>query len=144
MRHDWPMANVGAGQVRVRVAAAAVNNTDIWSREGAYGTAADPQAVVRWKGVPLAFPRIQGIDIAGEVVRVGDGDDDGWISRRVIVDPAFRYEGEYPADIVGSEVEGGFSQFHLCAERRLHDVGGSPLSAVSWRVFPPPTALRWA
>ena len=134
--HDWPIPNVGAGQVLVRVAAAAVNNTDIWSREGAYGTAADPQAVVGWKGVPLAFPRIQGIDIAGEVVRVGGGVDDGWVGRRVIIDPAFRSEGEYPADIVGSEVDGGFSQFHLCAERQLHDVSDSPLSAVQLACLP--------
>jgi NADPH:quinone reductase-like Zn-dependent oxidoreductase len=70
------------------------------------------------------------------VVQVGDGVDDRWIGRRVIVDPAFRYDGEYPADIVGSEVDGGFSEFHLCAERQLHDVSGSPLSAVQLACLP--------
>ncbi len=134
--HDWPVPSVGAGQVVVRVAAAAVNNTDIWSREGAYGTAADPDAIVGWKGVPLRFPLIQGIDIAGVVVEVGDGVDDGWNGRRVIVDPAVRYQGDHPADIAGSEVDGGFSQFHLCAESQLHDVTATPLSSVQLACLP--------
>ena len=33
-------------------------------------------------------------------------------------------------------MDGGFSQFHVCAERQLHDVGGSPLSAVQLACLP--------
>ncbi len=133
---DWPRPEVGAGQVLVRVTAAALNNTDIWSREGAYGTADDPDAVVGWKGVPLDFPRIQGIDVAGEVVEVGSGVDETWNGRPVIVDPAARYDGAYPADIIGSEIDGGFAQYHLCSERQLHDVSGSPLSPAQLACLP--------
>ena len=136
VRHDWPVPVTGPGQVLVSVAAAAVNNTDIWAREGAYGTAADPDAIVGWKGVPLQFPLIQGIDIAGEVVEVGDGVDRAWIGRRVIVDPVARYEGEYPAEIAGSEVDGGFSQFHLCHQRQPHDATSSPLSQLQLACLP--------
>ncbi len=128
VHHDWPRPTAGPGHAVVRVTAAAVNNTDIWAREGRYGTADDPDAVVGWKGVPLDFPLIQGIDVAGEVVGVGEGVDPAWVGRRVVVDPAARYEGEYPADIVGSEVDGGFAQFHRCAADQLHDVTASPLT----------------
>ena len=43
VRSDWPCPTPGPGEALVGVTAAALNNTDIWSRQGAYGTAADPQ-----------------------------------------------------------------------------------------------------
>jgi len=128
VRTDWPRPTPGPGQALVRVTAAALNNTDIWSREGAYGTAADPDAIVGWKGVPLDFPRIQGIDIAGEVCASGAGVDAAWLGARVIVDPAARYERDLPVDIVGSEVDGGFAEYHVCSVEQLHDVTASPLT----------------
>ncbi len=128
VRSDWPCPQPGPGQVLVRVTAAALNNTDIWSREGAYGTAADPDAVVGWKGTPLDFPRIQGIDIAGVVCALGNGIEEAWLERRVIVDPVARYVDDLPCDIVGSEVDGGFGEFNLCSVDQLHDVTASPLT----------------
>ncbi len=125
---EWRCPSPRAGQALVRVTAAALNNTDIWSREGAYGTAADPDAVVGWKGAPLDFPRIQGIDIAGRVCAVGAGVDEAWLDTRVIVDPAARYVDDLPCDIVGSEVDGGFAEYHVCSVDQLHDVTTSPLT----------------
>jgi NADPH:quinone reductase-like Zn-dependent oxidoreductase len=136
VRGDWPRPTPRPGEALVRVAAAALNNTDIWSREGAYGTAGDPDAIVGWKGVPLDFPRIQGIDVAGEVCAVGSDGDAEWIGHRVIVDPAARYEGDLPADIVGSEVDGGFAEYHVCRIAQLHDVAGSPLSDAQLACLP--------
>ena len=37
LHHDWPRPRPKSRQVVVKVAAAAVNNTDIWTRKGAYG-----------------------------------------------------------------------------------------------------------
>lgn len=136
VRADWPCPAPGPGEATVRVAAAALNNTDIWTREGAYGTAADPEAVAGWKGVPLEFPRIQGIDVTGEVAAVGDGVDESWIGRRVLVDPAARYEHDLPADIIGSELDGGFAGFHRCSLAQLHDVTGSPLTDAQLACLP--------
>ncbi len=82
VRDDWPRPQVGPGQALVRVTAAAVNNTDIWSRQGAYGTTSDPDAIAGWKSVPLDFPRIQGIDIAGEVAAVGADVDRKGVGRQ--------------------------------------------------------------
>lgn len=128
IRNDWPTPRVGPGQALVRVTAAAVNNTDIWSRRGAYGTAEDPDAIAGWRGVPLTFPLIQGLDIVGLVVQVGSPTDSDLIGRNVLVDPITTYQNGFPSEIVGSESDGGFAQFHLAAVERLHDVTGAPLS----------------
>ncbi len=126
-RTDVPRPRATPGGAVVRVTAAAVNNTDLWSREGRYGTADDPDAIAGWKGTPLVFPLIQGIDIAGEVVEVGDVADEEWLGRRVIVDSAAEYDRGAPSRIVGSEVDGGFAQFFAGSVGQLHDVTGSPL-----------------
>src|SRR5690606_25598363 len=49
-RTDVPVPRPAAGEVLVEVAACGLNNTDIWVREGAYGTADDPGAVATWRG----------------------------------------------------------------------------------------------
>ena len=133
---DWPCPQPGPGEVLVRVTSAALNNTDIWSREGAYGTATDPEAIVGWKGQPLDFPLIQGIDIAGTVSAVGPDVDPAWIDARVIVDPIAEYDGDFPARIIGSELDGGFAQYHCCSERQLRDVSASPLSDAQLSCLP--------
>lgn len=129
IRSDWPRPRASAGEAVVRVTAAGVNNTDIWTREGAYGSASDPNAVVGWRGVPLDFPRIQGGDVAGTVVDVGEGVGDDLVGKRVLVDPAVQYDAAgRPTHMVGSETDGGFAQFHVSSVDHLHDVGDSPLS----------------
>ncbi|MER5269135.1 alcohol dehydrogenase catalytic domain-containing protein [Actinosynnema sp. NPDC002837] len=77
VRDDWPVPVPGEGEVLVRVTAAAVNNTDIWTREGAYGLPGQPDALAGWRG-PLRFPRVQGGDIAGVVDAVGPGGRASW------------------------------------------------------------------
>ncbi len=128
VHHDWPVPRLGPGDALVRVTAAAINNTDIWSRQGSYGTAADPDAVAGWRGRPLEFPRIQGMDIAGRVEAVASDVDPTWIRRRVVVDPTVEYRNDLPSIITGSEVDGGFAQFHRCAASQLHDVTDAPLT----------------
>ena len=116
----------------VEVTAAAVNNTDIWTREGAYGNADDPHAVAGWQGVPLEFPRIQGGDVVGVVVAVGTGASPAKIGRRVLIDPT-RYaddDGDEPTlmAVLGSELDGGFADYVVVSEQHAHDVTDAPLS----------------
>ncbi|WP_245929100.1 alcohol dehydrogenase catalytic domain-containing protein [Murinocardiopsis flavida] len=92
-RDDVAEPQPGAGEVRIRVGAAALNNTDIWTREGAYGSADDPNADAGWRREPLAFPRIQGADIAGRIDRVGAGVAEDRVGERVLVDPML-YSGD--------------------------------------------------
>lgn len=136
VRTDWPTPAPGPGQALVRVTAAALNNTDIWARQGSYGTAEDPDAIVGWKGVPLDFPRIQGIDVVGHVCAVGPGVSADWLDKLVLVDPTVTYNGEFPVAITGSEVDGGFAQFHVCSQAQLFDVSGSPLTDAQLSCLP--------
>jgi len=60
---DVPEEPLGAGEVRLRVAAATVNPTDTHARAGAYADR-DPVKTPPW---------VPGMDVAGEVVEVADG-----------------------------------------------------------------------
>jgi NADPH:quinone reductase-like Zn-dependent oxidoreductase len=125
-----PVPRPGRAEVLVRVRAAAINNTDLWTRRGAYGLPGDPQALAGWRG-PVEFPRIQGGDIAGEVVAAGDGADPGLIGRRVVVDPAIydrEDEDANPVGLLGSEADGGFASFVVVRADRVFDMDALPLS----------------
>ena len=50
LHHDWPRPRPKSQQVLVKITATAVNNTDIWTRQGAYGLPEDPSAQAGWRG----------------------------------------------------------------------------------------------
>lgn len=130
VRRDWPVPEPGRGQVLVRVTAAAVNNTDVWTREGSYGLPGRPDALAGWRG-PVSFPRVQGGDIAGVVAEVGEAVPAGWVGRRVLVDPAcYAHPGDDapPVGLLGSEADGGFAGFVAVAVEQVHEMTDSPLS----------------
>jgi NADPH:quinone reductase len=60
---DVPAEPLGAGQVRVRVSAAAVNPTDTYARNGTYA-GRDPVK---------EFPYVPGMDVAGVLAEIGEG-----------------------------------------------------------------------
>src|SRR5665648_225303 len=130
LHHDWPRPRPKSHQLVVKVTAAAVNNTDIWTRQGAYGLPEDPSAQAGWLG-SFDFPRIQGGDIAGVVVEVGPGVTGELLGRRVLVDPALYGSGDEnasPVGFLGSEADGGFAQYVAVDASHAHDVQDSPLS----------------
>lgn len=138
LRGDWPRPVAGDGEVIVQVHAAALNNTDIWTREGAYGLPGDPQAKAGWRG-PISFPRVQGGDIAGVVAAVGSGVDSDLVGRRVVVDPAFYGDDSRdapPVGLLGSEADGGFAQFVAVKADQAHDMTASPLSDAQLAALP--------
>ncbi|WP_433505564.1 zinc-binding dehydrogenase [Pseudonocardia halophobica] len=125
-----PVPVPGPGEVLIRVAAAAINNTDVWTRQGAYGLPGRPDALAGWRG-PIAFPRIQGGDIAGTVVRVGDDVVGEWVGRRVLVDPAIYdrpSDDANPVGLLGSEADGGFAEYVTARADQIHDASSSPLT----------------
>ena len=130
VRTDWQVRDPGPGEVLLEVRAAAVNNTDLWTRQGAYGAAGDPDAEGGWLG-PLDFPRVQGGDVCGVVVAVGDAADAGLVGRRVLVDPAgYRDDSPQapPVAYQGSEYDGGFAGHLVVRADHAHDVDDSPLT----------------
>jgi NADPH:quinone reductase-like Zn-dependent oxidoreductase len=123
-RRDVPVPPPGPGELLIAVRATSVNNTDINTRVGWYspsvgGTTAEAAAAPNsapdagsWAGASLAFPRIQGADVCGVVVAVGDGVQTSRIGERVIVQSclrSLRRDGRDPW--LGSELDGGFAQF---------------------------------
>ncbi|MEV0847785.1 zinc-binding dehydrogenase [Streptomyces sp. NPDC049954] len=126
------------GEVLVEVGAVALNNTDLWTREGAYGRPEDPEALSGWRG-PLDFPRIQGADVSGRVAAVGADVDGGLLGRRVVVDPAI-YDSEgpdaHPVGLMGSERDGGYAEFVTAQAGRVHDVTDSPLTGDQLATLP--------
>ena len=104
-RRDVPVPHAGPGEVLIAVRAAGMNNTDINTRIGWYSGGS-------WAGAGIKFPRIQGADVCGTIVAVGDDVPQARIGERVIVQGclrSLRRDGRDPW--LGSEVDGGFAQF---------------------------------
>ncbi len=154
VRDDVPVPRPEAGDALVRVSACGVNNTDINTRVGWYSrsvtsaTSGDGFAEadlddVGWGREGLAYPRIQGADIAGVVVALGEGTDDGLLGRRVLVDPWLR-DRENPSEreltgYLGSERDGGFAQYCTVPSENVYPVS-TELSDVELASF----ACSWS
>jgi len=128
LRHmDYPVPRPTADQVLIEVHACGMNNTDVWVREGAYGTDDDPDAIASWRrGKPtLEFPRIQGTDTVGRIVALGDNVDHGRIGERVMVDfSIYNTEGDSLADIdyIGHGADGGYAEYCAVPAANAHRV----------------------
>lgn len=126
-RDDVPVPSPAAGEVLVEVSACGMNNTDVWVREGAYGTERDPDAVSSWRGrgerSTLTFPRIQGTDTVGRIVAVGDGVPASRVGERVVVDfSIYNAEDDSLADIdyIGHGRDGGYADYMTCPSDHAH------------------------
>ena len=116
----------GRNEVLIRVLAAGINNTDINTRIGWYSNenhmakakandAHNLPAEGSWTGTRLSFPRIQGADVCGEIVSLGEGVPRSRMGERVIVQSCLRSltQGTF-TPWLGSERDGAFAQF-VCA-----------------------------
>jgi NADPH:quinone reductase-like Zn-dependent oxidoreductase len=137
-RTDMPVPHPGKGEVLVRVAAAGVNNTDINTRIGWYSKGDSTGEDGSWTGEAIRFPRIQGIDVCGTIVAVGESVDRKRIGERVLIEPCLREAGGLVLDVpwfLGSECDGGFAEFMTVAARHAYVVN-SPLSSSELASFP--------
>jgi alcohol dehydrogenase len=99
---DFPDPAPGAGDVVVRVRAAALNYHDIFTRRG-------------MPGIKIPMPAIMGLDVAGEIAAVGP-EVAGWrVGNRVLGDPINRVEG----GLVGETVHGGLAEYCRLREHQL-------------------------
>ncbi len=90
---DFPDPVAGSGDVVVRVRATALNYHDIFTRRG-------------MPGIRIDMPAILGLDIAGEIVTVGDGVEGWHPGDRVLIDPTNRVEG----GLMGETIHGGLAE----------------------------------
>jgi NADPH:quinone reductase-like Zn-dependent oxidoreductase len=130
---DVPVPTPKAWEVLVKVTAAGLNNTDIWSRMGAYGTDRDPNAVVGGgRGrKPGNFPIINGIDVVGRVAAVGEGVDRGRVGERVILNFVTYEPNPNSVGFAGSlatSLSGGYAEYIAVQSVQAYEIGDSPLS----------------
>jgi alcohol dehydrogenase len=92
---DFPDPEIGEGDVLLRVRATSFNYHDVFTRRG-------------MPGIKIPFPLVVGLDIAGEIIKLGPGVTDWNIGDRVLVDPIDRVEG----GLMGETVNGGLAE--LC------------------------------
>jgi NADPH:quinone reductase-like Zn-dependent oxidoreductase len=124
-RTDVPVPSPAPGEVLVEVMACGMNNTDVWVRQGAYGTEEDAAAVSTWRrqGNTLTFPRIQGADTVGRIVAVGDGVPESRIGERVMVDfSIYNRDDDSLADIdyMGHGRDGGYAEYQTLPAENAH------------------------
>jgi NADPH:quinone reductase-like Zn-dependent oxidoreductase len=151
-RDDVPVPEPGAGEVLIQVGAAGVNNTDINTRTGWYAKAVTEGTTLSgaaagyadlaagntsWSGRPAQFPRIQGADACGRIVRTGAGVSPRRVGERVLVEPAFRVPGgsHYQVLYFGSECDGAFAEFAVAPSAYAHPIE-SALSDIELASFP--------
>lgn len=149
-----PLPHPGSGEVLVRVLAAGVNNTDINTRLGWYSedvtgaTAAPIQGEIvagGWAGM-LEFPRIQGADLCGEVVALGENVTTPKVGARVTtmsVQDCAGPETPLAAKTLGSEMDGSFAEYCLLAADQVFNVSASPLSDIEIGAMPCAFGTAW-
>jgi NADPH:quinone reductase-like Zn-dependent oxidoreductase len=135
---DIPIPEPNENEVLVKVKACAINNTEIWMREGAYGTGNKSG----WRPEGVQFPRIPGSDITGEIVKVGNSAAESMLGRDVVLFP-FTSSGESGLEhisedmsFIGSEYDGGYAEYvvwpaELCFDMPLSDYSESAVFSVS-------------
>ncbi len=124
-RDDLPVPVPGKSDVIVRVRAAGVNNTDINTRTAWYSKGEAEAGDATWSGTPLTFPRIQGADVCGEIVAVGEAIDPARIGERILIEPCIREANGVTLATpwyFGSECDGGFAQYTRVAARHAHAI----------------------
>ncbi|ANU14445.1 Alcohol dehydrogenase [Planococcus halocryophilus Or1] len=128
----------GDNEVLIQIKACAINNTEIWMREGAYGT----DSKSGWRPEGVHFPRIPGSDIAGRIIKAGKRVDKSMIGKDVVLFP-FTSSGQEGTEhisedmsFIGSEYDGGYAEYvvwpaDLCFDMPLADYTESAVFSVS-------------
>lgn len=138
---DYPVPTPRKGEVLVRVGASSVNNTDINTRTAWYADAVTEGITTSagvsgfdnthgassgWSGSAFTFPRIQGADICGVIVAVGEGVSQHKIGTRILADVWIR-DPDNPLDrskmgCIGSECDGGFAEYAVIPDACAHPI----------------------
>ncbi|WP_275288263.1 zinc-binding dehydrogenase [Halomonas elongata] len=131
---DVATPSPATGEVLVKVTATAKNNTDRKAREGLYPTKDKGEvASFAMGGSPtLTFPRIQGADIVGQVVAVGDGVDASRLGERGLLDFNLYADGRrninLTPDYYGHGADGGYAEYVAVPSDQFHHVPNPELS----------------
>jgi NADPH:quinone reductase-like Zn-dependent oxidoreductase len=133
-RQDLPVPDPQDGEVLVKVSATAKNNTDRKVREGLYPTE-NNESITSFqlgRSQTLTFPRIQGADVVGRIVKVGGGVPASRIGERGLLDFNI-YSNSRPninlvPDYFGHGRDGGFAEFVAVPNDQFHVINNPELS----------------
>ena len=112
-------------EVLIQIKAAAVNNTDINTRIAWYSKNDGDSDDASWTGESLKFPRIQGADVCGYIVAVGENIDSSRIGQRVLIEPCLQKTNGRQLEnpwYFGSECDGGFAQFTVVSSEHAYEI----------------------
>ncbi|WP_172117232.1 zinc-binding dehydrogenase [Halomonas hibernica] len=132
-REDVKTPLPGPGDVLVQVTATAKNNTDRKAREGLYPTKEKGDVTsFAMGGTPtLTFPRIQGADVAGRIVAVGEGVDAERIGQRGLLDFNIyadeRRDINLTPDYYGHGADGGYAEYIAVPADQFHSIDNPEL-----------------
>ena len=145
---EIPTPQPGAGDALVKVLAAGVNNTDVNTRIGWYSKdvtdsteEVDPDSEIEaggWSGA-LSFPFIQGGDLCGRVVGLGEGVTNVALGMRVTCptnQPSPTTDEPTRFVVIGSEFDGAFAEYCVVPALQLHDVSAAPLTDIEIAAIP--------
>jgi alcohol dehydrogenase len=110
LRGDHPTPIAAPGEVRVRVAATAVNFHDLFTRRG-------------MPGVRIRLPVVVGSDIAGTVDALGADVPSHWLGKRVLIDPVMRDSDQ--VGMIGETVDGGRAEWVVVRHSMLVEIPAS-------------------
>ncbi|WP_409439038.1 alcohol dehydrogenase family protein [Psychromonas sp. GE-S-Ul-11] len=138
INHEITTPTPGPRDVLIKVTAAGVNNTDINTRTAWYSKGDSDSDDASWSGAALVFPRIQGADVCGTIVAVGEQVSEKRIGERVLIEPCLNELNGKPLEnayYFGSECDGGFAEYALVAEKHAYAIN-STLTDVELASFP--------
>jgi NADPH:quinone reductase-like Zn-dependent oxidoreductase len=137
-KNDIPMPASGPRDVLIKVGAAGINNTDINTRIGWYSKTEGNSSDASWSGNTIEFPRIQGADVCGTIVAVGEQVDSELLGTRVLVEPCITEANGSKLEqpwYFGSECDGGFAEYTVVAAKHAYPINSS-LTDVELASFP--------
>jgi NADPH:quinone reductase-like Zn-dependent oxidoreductase len=141
---DWPTPKISDTEVLIRVHACGLNNTDVNTRTAWYSKGVTANTTgealesaddndAGWGGSSIQFPRIQGADVVGTVVGLGNLADKNLMGKRVMIDTWLRDWGtphkKEGVGYFGSECDGGFAEYTKVDYRNVHAVRSGLSSA---------------
>ena len=135
--NNYPIPEIKENEVLVEVKAAGVNNTDINTRIGWYSKSENSDDA-SWGGESLKFPRIQGADVCGVIVEVGENIDKNRIGQRVLIEPSLqKLNGKQLENpwYFGSECDGGFAKYTKVSSEHAFEIN-SDYSDIELASFP--------
>lgn len=133
-RQDVSVPRPAKGEVLVQVTATAKNNTDRKAREGLYPTKdkGDTTSFQIGGSPTLTFPRIQGADVAGHVVAVGEDVSEERIGQRGLLDfniyADARPDINLTPDYYGHGADGGYAEYIAVPSAQFHTVDNPELA----------------